>query len=503
MKRDFSRWEILFVTVVVGAGLALRLQQVWLTYLNPDEGLQALIAFGTWRQTLHGSLEITHPPLLEVLTHVVSRISRTELALRLIPLLAGSLFPVLLYLWLRRVAGWIAGLTVLFLLTLAPHTILLSAQLRSYTLALFFLAASLLVLEEALEGGGWPMMALYSILLLCCIASDYSAAWFVGAAGVYALARLRGGSSAVKATWLAGQVAALGLYGLLFRFQIRKYRGSEIANDAVTSWLRRGFPQAGETLSFPFTSTPRQFDYLLVSAPLIGDLAFAIFAIAVWLLWTGRTKMQRGKARALAVLLVLPFLLGMAGAYTHQFPYADTRHTIVIGVFGAIGIGIFLENLPQPLAVTLLGGMLLAAPFWWGRRDYEDIAEDRNQKQQILQCLDYMRALIPPDALVFTERETLYILAYYTGHTQPLPEPESGRFTELLLGGQWRVAARDYSYATEDQYATALAAFRQQYRISETAPVWVLDGGFKVPSGPPDAEPPFTKAVRVFQAGAH
>src|ERR1039458_4212463 len=96
MKRDFDRWAIIFVIAVVVAGLALRLRLALLTYLNPDEALHALLAFGTLRETIRNSIGVTHPPLLAVITHFVSRISRTELALRLVPLMAGCLFPLLL-----------------------------------------------------------------------------------------------------------------------------------------------------------------------------------------------------------------------------------------------------------------------------------------------------------------------------------------------------------------------------------------------------------------------
>ena len=502
MKRDFDRWAIIFVIAVVVAGLALRLRLALLTYLNPDEALHALLAFGTLRETIRNSIGVTHPPLLAVITHFVSRISRTELALRLVPLMAGCLFPLLLFVWLRRLAGSIAAMAVLFLLTLAPNTIILSAQLRSYTLALLFLSASLLVLEEALESGRWRMMALYSVLLWLCIVSDYSVAWFVGAAGVFVLLRFRGSSAPVKATWFAGQLAGLGLYGLLFRFQIRRYRGSNTEREAVTGWLRQAFPQAGHMLVFPFKNTLAQFDYLMPWAPL-GGLAFVLFAAAVWLLWSGRAGIERSKARALAVLLVLPFLLGIAGAYAQQFPYGGSRHTIAMGLFGAIGIAIFVGTLPRPAALLLLWGMLLLSPLWLRMRDYDGIAADRNQKLQILQCLDYMRAHIPPDTLVLAERDTFNVLAYYEGHDKLLEWPgETRYFSEKLLGGRWRIATRDYSYSTEDQYAAALAAFRRQYGLGERDPVWVLDGGWSAVYGPPDEKLPFTRAVRVFQAGA-
>lgn len=499
MKRAFNRWEIIFASVIFTAGLALRLRLALLSYLNPDEALHALSAFGTWGDTVRYAPLDGHPPLLLFVTHAVALISRTELALRLVPVLTGSLFPLLIFLWLRRVAGRMAAMAALFLLTLAPHMITLSAQVRSYTLSFLFLAAALLLLEEALENNRWSMMALFSVSLWLAILSDYSIAWFAGAAGLYVLLRLRGSSARVKATWIAGQVVALSLYGVLFATEVQSGTTAKLQT-AATGWLKGAFPQPGNMLAFPFAGTLKQFAYLMASVPL-GALALLLFAAAVYCLWTGRTGIERNKARALAALLMLPFVLAIAGAYAHQFPYARTRHTAVLGIFGAIGVAILIETLPRRLAIALLAGALLLTPLWLWKADadQQDIGTDRNRRVFILQTLDYMRATIPPGATIFTEATTLSVLAYYDGHIQPLAEHLPGQFTETLLAGRWRTAAMDYEF-TPEYYKTGVAAFRRKYGLGEDEAVWVLDGGWDVATIPADESRPFTKAVRVFQA---
>jgi hypothetical protein len=235
----------------------------------------------------------------------------------------------------------------------------------------------------------------------------------------------------------------------------------------------------------------------------MGILALVVFTVAVFWLWTGRTGLEQRRARALAVLFVVPFLLGIAGAYAHLFPYGRSRHTLVIGLFCACGIAIFLETLPRRWAMAMLWGALLLSPLWqWkGDTDLNEIGADRNKKELILQCLNYMREAIPPGDLIFTEHETLDVLAYYAGH-HALPERAEGRFSEVLLGGRWRVVTRDYTFDTRDAYEAGLAAFRRQYGLGESQPVWVLDGGWDIVSAPSDEKRPFTKAVRVFQAGS-
>jgi hypothetical protein len=501
-RRRFDSWEIAFASIVFAAGLAVRLRLAYLHYLNPDEVEAVQFALGTWRQTLDQSLWLTHPPLLVLLTHVACQFSRAEIVLRLVPVLAGSLFPLLLFLWLRRLAGTVAGLAALLLLTLSPYAIALSVEVRPYTLALFFVAASLLVLEGGLESGRWQNMAFYSILLWLAILSDYSAAWFVGAAGVYVLLRLRPLPTAAREVWIAGQFLALVLYGALFAVQISRFSSdSFVAQDALGGWLRNEFPQAGQMLSFPLTHTLGQFEFLLASAPL-GWLGAGLFAAAIFLLWTGQTSLERSRARPLALLLVLPFLLGIAGAYAHKFPYGATRHTILLGLFGAVGMAICCGSLPGRIALPAVWGMLLLAPLWSLVDVKKDIPPDRHQKWQLVQCLDYMRTAIPPGSLIFTERETLNVLAYYLGHDQRLPEPGARQyFSENLLAATWRVATRDYFYGTREDYLAALAAFRRQYGLTAADPVWVLDGGWSAVATPPDPHRPFTRAVRVFQAG--
>jgi hypothetical protein len=472
----------------------LRVRIALTTYLNPDEALQALLSFPGWPQVWRNSLTVTHPPLLILITHLVSMASRTEIALRMVPILAGSLFPVVLFVWLRRVAGIGAGMTAMFLLTLAPHLVTISAQLRSYTLALLFLSASLLALDRAIDTGRWQTIWVFNILLWACIFSDFSMAWFAGAATVYALLRLRESPAAVKISWAAGQGGALALFGLLYMLQVSHFRDSSARVAAREVWLLGAFPGPGTKLVFPFANTLKQFAYLTDSVPL-GVAALAIFAIAVILLWTGQ-----GKNRAMALLLTVPFALGIAGAYADIFPYGRTRHTLVFGLFAAAGIGILMQQLPPRITAAILWGALLLTPIWhrFAPEDPQDLSADRNRKQWMIECGRYMRAHIPPDAPIFTDGETLIMLAYYQGDgVSPL---SSRSFIQTRLGGRWRVATRDYNYATPDEYAAAMAAFRAQYGIPKPAPVWVLDGGWDPIAGPPDPALPFTKAIRILQS---
>ena len=500
-----TRWDIAFLSIVFLAGLALRLRPALTIYMNPDEALQALLAFTQpgegWVQIWRNSLTVAHPPLLILLTHAVSLISKTEIAMRMISILSGSLFPIFLFVWLRRLTGKTAALAVMFLLTMAPNLITISAQLRSYTLALFFLSAALVTLDWAIETGRVWMIWMFNALLWACIFSDFSMVWFACAAGVYALVRLRGSTVAIKVAWAAGQALAVGLYGLLFLEGVQVPHLAGFRSAAVTGWLQQDFPEPGHKLVFPFVNTLDQFSYLTGSRTL-GAVALGMFAIAVVLLWTGRAGMQREKSRAVAMLVILPFVLLMAAAYIGVFPYGGTRHTLVAGLFGGVGMAIFIGLWNPRVATGALWGGLLLTPLWYrfGRvPDSEDISASRNSREMMLQCIQYMRQAIPPDTLIFTERGTLLVLAYYEG--DPLPPESVPTFAESRLAGRWRAATRDYVYAAKEQYDGAMTAFRVRYGIPTPTPwFWVLDGGLSAVSAPEDPVRPFTRVLRVFQS---
>ena len=51
--------------------------------------------------------------------------------------------------------------------------------------------------------------------------------------------------------------------------------------------------------------------------------------------------------------------------------------------------------------MPLVWGLLVLSPLWSRVHLREDIDPERHQKWQIVQALDYMRAMIPPGSLIF------------------------------------------------------------------------------------------------------
>ena len=76
-------------------------------------------------------------------------------------------------------------------------------------------------------------------------------------------------------------------------------------------------------------------------------MGLVLFAGAMVLLW--RVK----RTRAVAGMLALPFVLATAGAYVRIFPYGASRHTVVLGVLGAIAIATLLERVPRRMGALI------------------------------------------------------------------------------------------------------------------------------------------------------
>jgi hypothetical protein len=493
-------WELVFAAVVFTAGLVLRLRIAASTTLNPDEALHAILSLGSWGEVLRQALSVSHPPLLILINHVIFQFSRSEPAARLISVLAGSLFPALLAVWMRRVAGPSAACAVLFLLTMSPSLTGVSTEVRSYALAFLFLAASLLVLEYALDLASAGLMALFAVLLYGAIVSDFSIAWFVGGVGVYALLRLKGSPRRVQAAWVLGQIGALGLYLELFRIQVRPVAAATGA-DAVYGWLRDSFPHRNDLLTFPFRNLPQLFIYLM-SSEWAGCGLFALFIGGLALAFVRRAAIDPRKSIALAALAAVPFVLGLGGAYAHMFPFGPTRQTLVLGIFGGVGAALCLRMVPRAAAAAILTAALLVCPAWLksSQEALFVIGPERARRGAVSECLEYMRQTIPPGSLIFTETDTLTMLTYYSGDTKLVETPHPDGFKRAMLdAGRWRVATLAYQYEKLGDFEDALALLRRRYGLPPDEPVWVVDGGWYQVWKSADTPASFAKSIQVFK----
>src|SRR5207237_7239357 len=213
------RRTLLLPLCLVACGVVPRLILARETFLNPDEALNYLLSDqSSLAMAYKASLTTAHPPLLVLVFHYWRLLGRSELALRTLALLTGTAFCWMMFLWLRRVADNATALAGLTLFLFAPSLITLSAEVRQYSLLLFFAASSLYFLERALEENSPRMMLLSSCALYLALLSHYSSLFFALAFGVYAMVRFLVAQvrDALLGFLIVGQFSAVSLSDITF-----------------------------------------------------------------------------------------------------------------------------------------------------------------------------------------------------------------------------------------------------------------------------------------------
>jgi hypothetical protein len=409
-------------------------------------------------------------------------ISSSEVALRLLPVLAGSLFPWVVFRWLARTWNQGAGLAALLILTFSPNLVMLSAQARAYTLALLFAALALLFLEEALQRASLLYMLLFTGALYLAILSEYSAAWFAGAAGIYFLLRIRssGVSRPLAAVWALGQAGTLAIYAALYWTSAHVLLADPRRAPLLGGFLRGAFPQAGESLlRFSVLGTLRQFAYTFASIPL-GLIAALLFAGGLVLLWRGRSAAERTRSRALAALLVVPFLLACAGAALELHPYGRSRHTVILSLFIAAAVGVALERLLRSRAWVAALAAVVLLPVWGlaAQEDRNNIPRNRSRRSSMIAALAHLRAAVPPGSLILTTRQTELMLRYYLGD----PQVQASRWPPGVPAqaplGPYRALLVHWEFGTGHRFLEDLATVRREFSLGPSEPLWVVEGGF-------------------------
>jgi predicted membrane-bound mannosyltransferase len=140
----------LIVAVSLLAAFALRLTTALGTFLNPDEALHYLLVNQTsLGDAYRASLTNAHPPLYFVLLYYWCFAGSSEIMLRLPSVLAGTAACWMAFRWIAMVLGRTAGVAALLLMALSPTLMALGAQVRAYSVFLFWMAAALYFLERA------------------------------------------------------------------------------------------------------------------------------------------------------------------------------------------------------------------------------------------------------------------------------------------------------------------------------------------------------------------
>ena len=466
---ESGRLSDIVAAAAVAIGLWLRLRIATGTYLNPDEAIFFFAgSVDTFKELFDNIVRSQHAPLPIVLLHFIEPINSSELALRVPALIAGSLFPWVVYRWLGEIWSRTAGLMALVVLTFSPALVSLSAQARGYTLVLLFAALALRWLDAGVAARSGMRIIASAICVALAVMTEFSGAMFAVGAAAYFLIRLRDRlPGRLVVVWAIGQAAAAAIAVALYLTIAVPHVTADAVNPNGVSHLFVGaYRQPGENLLvFLATATARQFSFLFGSH-VAGLLAMPMFAAAL-------VGLCLKKRYALAALLVTPILVAWAGvALAH--PFGRTRHTAILSLVVASGVAIGTE-LVLRRRTRLLIAVLPVVMTVTGWPDVNDIAPGRHRRDSMLAAIRYLQTVVPPDGVLFTDRETGLILRYYLRDEQPLPNWQLLR--EVQLGNLYMVANRNWDFGDAETFADDLAWLRQLLGTGSNRSIWIADGG--------------------------
>jgi len=491
-----SRPHLVAASIAI-CGLIWRLWYATHTYLNPDEALHYTVAAHPWYGLAgfyRNAAITTHPPLFIVALEAVLQLGRSEWLLRLVPAVAGVMFPWSVGLWVRRLSGLAGALAAQMVLTFSPSLIDLSTEVRGYTLAFLFLSVALVLLEEALDTARTSYMVWFHVFLYLAILTEYCVIWIVASMGVYALCRLWRHQAArgLRVVWLLGQTGAFLLCLFLFYTQIARLSRGDL-QAAYSTWLRDMFPQSNDSPAlFALRGTLRQFLYLFQHRwP--ARVAAIVFSFGLYKLWKGKSAVH-------VLLLALPFGLAAGAAIVHMFPYGPSRHTSVLCILIVAGLGCAIQSVAKNRMLPVLTAALPLVIIWnlFSIDLGFAIPRDRRQLSSMREAVMFLENTVPPGSVIVTDQGTDVMLGYYLGCPSFEFYDSNDFYYSRRCRGLQFIAAPDFQFSGTGPLRAAFIQARARFHSDK--PVWAAAGGWHIDVANPVSDArPFGKAIAIFQ----
>jgi hypothetical protein len=306
------------------------------------------------------------------------------------------------------------------------------------------------------------------------------------AVGVYALVRIVRGPlpGKVVGVWVGSQAGALALYGFLYLTHVSK---RVELKEALHYWLRFFLFQPGKDnlLLFVGRKTAEVFGFAFAHDE-VGITMLLFFLLGIGLLLARRAVPERSKtnSRALAVLLVLPFVIVCAAAIAGIYPYGARRESVPLALFAVAGAGFPLARLGgKKLWPGLLAAVVIVTFCNLDTNPTDNIRPHNQTRALMSRALNDVHQSIPRGALVFVEYETSLMLRYYLCRYQIFPVDDlQKRFLEFHCGGYQLVSTGvllNWALAPQE-FASELDQVAKLYGLSPGEPVWVVHAGWNL-----------------------
>jgi hypothetical protein len=494
LNSSLRKHSDLVAALFVLIGFLWRLWQARATFLNTDEAWHFAVSNqNSLRAAYRASLTLAHPPLLVFILYFWKSLGTSNLMLRFPGVLAGSVFCWVFYKWLVRVAGHTNSLAGLILACFLPPMIVLSAELRQYSLMLMFAVASAYFLEVALAENSVTAMSLSCAGLYLAMLSHYSAFLFAAALGIYAIARMwaQHPRMTVVGSWAVGQAVGVGIAGALYSTHISKlnavYPVAQPLQRFGDFYLSDWYFHAGRDRLLPFLyrGTFGVFRFIFGQTG-IGQVAAVLFLAGVLVLWFAKQRSSEEiSPRLVALLLATPFLLNWIAVVAGLYPYGRTRQCMFLALCALPGVAAVLarivgHSMGPACGLALLMVIGCHAFGTLQGRDLLPVSEQRHEHMDEL--VQFVRSNIGPNDLIYTDQATSYQLRHYLCNQKPVsvdvsPDgfesfrceglhvvftgPNDGALTAQSLGALW--------HDSDDRLDLSLGGGKQ---------VWVVQGGW-------------------------
>ncbi|MEJ2683356.1 MAG: glycosyltransferase family 39 protein, partial [Candidatus Sulfobium sp.] len=404
-------------------------------------------------------------------------LGKSVFALRLLSALlcTGALW--FAFKWIQLAYGPIEAIVGILLLAFSPAMIVAASEVRQYALLLFFICGALYCLQRFLMGDSLWSGFLYSAFLYGAILTHYSAIWVVLAFGIYAsiliLRKKHGGK--VKALWVISQVGVIGFYILLYITHIRWLIDSGFAQQQIQGYLKRGYFSPGRgTITAFITGNSLDFFTYIAGGRLAGIVALICFLLGVAsLLLKRRSDPPRANERHHSSLLVLPFIVGCAGAIVGIYPFEGSRHLSYLLPFAVAGIALCFVRLfsLKRLSLALAAGIILV-PIWLLSVQPPPNIRRGMSDAHMQAALAQLNKKVPAGTLLVVDDMTHYVLAYYLGGDHFKSPGFEGRM------GKYRVAWSKAFAFSPDNFERELAAVSASQDIKAGEFVWAMSVGW-------------------------
>jgi len=485
-----KEWLPLLLIILIGGGL--RLYHLGVPSLWFDEAASVAHCQGSVTGTLNAVANAEgSPPLYFLLLNAVMHFSRTEVALRLLSVLAGLAALPLIYLLGRALLGARVGLISAALLALSPFALYYSQEARPYALLLTLSLASCYLLLLAVERPGKSRWPLYALVTLAALYTHYFTVFLIIAQGAAILASPTNRKKLFP--WLLCQGAVIIAFLPWTPYLLTQYRWQ--TGRGGQAWV----PDIG-LLMLPYTFFQFSLGHAAVEIKSITDIAnhwvfmgmaligFGVPTSSALTLIKADPRAARWTWLLLLLAMGLAFVLHLKGHFYQPVYLAGVMPLyLIILAFSLTRLARRLRQfLPALLIFPLLGFTLQNYYFnpAFAKEDWRSIGR-------------YMKEnLHTPGTMVFHKSWLKAPLYYYFPVeliTYPLPDiallPDSPQLREIKktlsqYPKVWLILGHNYD--TGDYYRQLLASWFKEGSVkafTTDRTIWVVE---YLPGLPPD-----------------